>query len=70
MNKIEELMNRLPMFRCEIDYETDILPIMKEYAEYYCDKYKQSLIDGCFNHNRIQMIEKKDIIETELPEHE
>lgn len=68
MNKIEEILKQYPFF---IEEDYDILSeVMKEYAEYYCNKYKQSLIDGCFNHNGVQMTEKQDIIETKLPEHE
>lgn len=43
---------------------------MKEYAEFYCEKFRTDLLNSCFDRDGIQLLDEIDIIQTKLPEHD
>ncbi len=71
MNKIEKIIDSGFISDEFVTFNRDELQFrIKEYAEYYSNRYRQILINNCSNYDGVQMIEQKDIEELKLPEHE
>lgn len=74
--KIKEIIenNVFCVVECEGDYE-EVASAMKEYAEYYCEKFRQELIKDSYylsamEGEPVKVVEEIDIIQLKLPNHE
>ena len=75
MSKIEELIDSIRQstggyYSGPDFYDYSIERIMEEYAEYYAEKFRQSLFEYAFEMNGVQVIEITTLKqEIKLPEH-